>query len=207
MIYAAIALAMLIGVAGGVAFARWRTRSLPPGKSRRLTRKTKSTRADDEEIRRYSMANNAINKLIDAERFDDAFTVARNWCNRAPQFVDSWTKLKGNFALEQLPPVEYAAQHLVALRDIVGLRQLREILTPCDELKSWQNLLSDEIVAAKELNRIFELVERNPGIAQDTAARRVDAGVRRAVSALHDADLRGLIRRERSSGSYALFLN
>ena len=153
------------------------------------------------------MANNAINKLIDAERFDDAFTVARNWCNRAPQFVDSWTKLKGNFALEQLPPVEYAAQHLVALRDIVGLRQLREILTPCDELKSWQNLLSDEIVAAKELNRIFELVERNPGIAQDTAARRVDAGVRRAVSALHDADLRGLIRRERSSGSYALFLN
>ena len=206
MLYAAIALALLTGIAGGAVYARWRMRASLRKKARRQPGKTVRSRADDEEIYRYKMAINAMNKLTDAGRYEEAYAVARNWCNRAPQFVDSWTKLKGAFNLKKLPPVEYASQHMVAQRNITGLRRLREVLNGCDELKPWQNLLADEIVAAKELERIFELVERNPGIVQEAAARRVDASIRRAIGALHDADLRHMIRRERSGGSYALYL-
>lgn len=206
MVYAAIALAVLTGIASGAAIIWWRWHTPRHAASARATAKTGASRANDEEIRRYRMAINAMTKLTDADRFDEAFTVARNWCSRAPQFVDSWVKLKGTFDLDSLPPVEYAAQHLVALRDVAGLRRLREAMMARDELKPWQNLLADEIVAANELGRIFDLVERNPGIAQDTAARRVGAGVRRAFKALHDADVRDLIRRERSGGGYELYL-
>jgi hypothetical protein len=206
MVYAATALALLFGIAGGTAFTWWRMRALSPVPSAPVEARSHATRADDEEIRRYHMANNALGKLLDAERFDDAFAIARHWCNRAPDFVDSCLKLKGGFEPEKLPPVEYAARHLVALRDVGELRRLREIMAQRDELKPWHDLLSDEIVAANELDRIFDLVESHPGIAQETAARRVDAGMRRALKALHDADLRDLIRRERTGRSYALYL-
>jgi hypothetical protein len=205
MVYAVSALAFLVGLASGGALTWWWLRVPDPAAKKKTRKKRRSTRANDEEIRRFHMANNAMMKLIDAERYNDAFIVARNWCNRAPQFVDSWSKLSGGFDVKALPPIEYAAQHLVALRNVDELRRLREVLMAREELKPWQNLLADEIVAAKELDRIFDVVERSPGIVQEAAARKVSAGIRRAVSALHDADLRNLIRRERSGGSYALF--
>lgn len=206
MVYAAIVLAMLVGAASGAAVVWWRLRPPPPAKSRSTQEKSGSTRSADEEIRKYQMAINAMSKFIDADRYDEAFTIARNWCNRAPHFAESWRHLRGEFVLKEMPPIEYAAQHLVALRDVGELRRLREVLMPCEDLKPWQNLLAEEIVAASELSRIFDLVERNPGITQETAARRVDAGIRRAFKSLHDADLRDLIRRERDGRGYALYL-
>lgn len=209
MVYAVTALALLTGLAGGTAITWWRLRLLLPQKATRARRseeKTLASRADDEEIRRYQMANNAMNKLLDAERFEEAYAVARNWCNRAPDFVESWMKLRGSFETNRLPPIEYAARHLVALRDVGELRRLRDIMMRSEGLKRWQNLLAEEIVAANELDRIFDTVEDHPGIAQDTAVRRVDAGMRRALKALHDAEARDLIRRERSGRSYLLFL-
>lgn len=205
MIYAASALALLCGIAGGAAITWWRTRRTSSPLQRGSGQKPLATRADDGEVRRYNMANNAMGKLLDAEQFDAAYTIARNWCNRAPVFADGWTKLYGEFTVTQMPPVEYAARHLVALRDVGELRRLREIMMSHNELKPWQDLLADEIVAASELDRIFNLVERNPGIAQTTAVRRVDAGMRRAMEALRDADLRDLVRRERSGRSYVLY--
>ena len=202
MLYAVTALALLFGMAGGMAITWWRMRVPSTADSSKGGARAHATRADDEEIRRYHMANNAMGKLLDAERFDEAFATARHWCNRAPDFVDSYLKLQGAFEPKRLPPIEYAAQHLVALRDVGELRRLREIMAQREELKPWHDLLADEIVAANELERIFDLVEDNPGIAQETAARRVDAGMRRALKALHDADLRDLIRRR----SYALYL-
>jgi hypothetical protein len=207
MVYAATALALFLGVGSGAAFTWWRMRTLlPRSVPARAAAKPLGTRADDEEIRRYNMANNAMGKLLDAERYDEAYNVARIWCNRAPDFVDAHIKLTGSFAPTTLPPISYAAQHLVALRNVAELRRLREIMMQRDELKPWQNILAEEIVAANELERIFGLVETHPGIAQETATRRVDAGVRRALKALHDADLRDLIRRERDGRTYTLYL-
>lgn len=207
MIYAAIVFALLLGIAGGAAFTWWRMRTLldrkpsAPVGARRVT-----SRTDNEEIRRYQMANNAMGKLIEAERFDEAFTIARNWCNRAPDYAEANIKLKGQFEPAHLPPVEYAAQHLVALRNVGELRRLRDIMMGHEALKRWQDLLTEEIVAANELHRIFDVVEDNPGIPQETAVRRVGASLRRAIKALHDADLRDLIRRERAGQTYALYL-
>jgi hypothetical protein len=207
MDYAGLALAFLAGIACGAAIAWWWQRASAPAKPRTAKKRRAATRVSDDEIRRFQMASNAMAKLLDAERYDEAFNIARTWCNRAPQFVESWAKLNGGFDLKEVPPIEYAAQHMVALRDVSGLRRLRDVMMARDELKPWQNLLAEEIVAANELDRIFDVVERNPGIAQDTAVRRVDAGIRRAFKSLHDADLRHLIRRERNGSSYALYRN
>jgi hypothetical protein len=209
MVYAVTALALLTGIAGGTAITWWRLRSLIPAKASKSgdsRQRALASRAHDEEIRRYHMINNALGKLLDAERFEEAYSISRNWCNRAPDFVDSWLKLKGTFELTKLPPVEYTARHLVARRDVGELRRLRDIMMRSEDLKRWQDLLAEEIVAANELERIFDVVEDNPGIAQDTAVRRVDAGMRRALKALHDAEARDFIRRERSGRTYLLYL-
>ena len=203
-----IALSAIIFITVLVAAWVWRRSRLEHEQAvRAASRPLRGRLGKKREIQRYRDTVDEMDHLIRTCKYDEAYAVARRWCMRAPKFAEEWTALYGAFDLEELPPVEYAAKHLVALRNVPELRQLREIFSSSERLKRWQYLLADEIVAAKELERIYGIVEQHPGIDQLAAAREAGADVRRAISAIGDADVRSLIRRDHEGGRRLLFVS
>lgn len=161
-----------------------------------------------EPVDRYYQNLKRIERAWNKLAFDEAIKLCHESISLIPAVLN-WSRSisGGEVRIRSIPVIENLCRAYEARADQEALQSLREeVARMGSDVTPWLEDIDDAIERAQIAQRIYELVRRSPGFLQRNLSKEIPGAKGRASTLCYWADQMGLLHRQKSGATYALFV-
>lgn len=191
-----------------IALEKTKVAAWPPRVTRR-SQEVPLVRSDEgEPVDRYYQNLKRIERAWNKLAFDEAIRLCDESISLIPAVL-AWDRSisGGEVRIRSIPAIENLCRAYEARADQEALRSLRERISQIgSDMAPWLEDIDDAIEQAEVARHIYDLVRKSPGFIQRNLSKEIQGAKGRASTLCYWADQMGLLRRDKSGASYALFV-
>ena len=157
-------------------------------------------------IQDYYESLDELSRAKKEGRYDEAYEIAWKGVQNLPSLVDETVKAFGQWDIKSSPYLDFVCRHLAVTRNRAQIRKVENILKSREGLKQWLDSVDLALKDCDLIDILLRHIEANPGVKQRSLGKNLHVDGRRASTLLRDAEQRGIVRREKESTTYRLYL-
>lgn len=155
---------------------------------------------------RYFRELEQINFALSTHQYERVLTLSYESLPLVPELIKSSYRDYGRFDITGIPCIEVGARFSSAQGDVTRLEELRSWICTLPELAPWIAIVDQRLEGARVQPRILELVRDRPGQLQSALPKSLGVSGRITGRLVVDMENLGLLKRQPSGKSYALYL-